>query len=127
MRLATVVACHSASWLPRVPMRTSRRASTGSATRAARRAGLGARERLDAAAWSAVGIRGFEPEQACQGVRIGDYGVRIAAERLQFFRRTQKEFLDHESRDILNAFARLGRKRGEFWREPFEFRPADVF
>ena len=111
-RAATVRACHSASWLPRVPMRSGECISRG-----------GAAIRVLVAALGGAAPR-RQPEQPVQRVRIGR-DERLVADRLQLFGRRQQQLLDDQPGDLVDAGARLGRQPGELRLEPCQLRLAD--
>ena len=94
-RAATACACHSASWLPRVPIRSGARASSTAACSAgcSRSVALGllvladrlsANSRFSASAYAAT---------------------RFVADRLQLFGRRQQQLLDDQARDLVDRRA----------------------
>ena len=111
-RAATVRACHSASWLPRVPMRSGECISRGGS---AIRAVFAAPRRTAPRRRARTGGSG-RPSRRDQG---------LVADRLQLLGRRQQQLLDEELRDLVDAGARLGRQAGQLRLEPRQLRLAD--
>src|SRR5262245_52296626 len=116
-RAATVRACHNASWLPRVPRRSSGMSE-----------GSFARERLDlpigAFPRAIAGVAQSEEPGQCFRIRADGVGI---GHRFELFGRGEEQLLDNQARDLVDASAGLRRQRRELEVEPIEFRAPDGF
>ena len=109
-RALTVLACHNASALPRVPMRhvvvigASRPRGGGVSARAA-----------------SVGRRILvEREEAPQGGRAGIHRL-VIVDGLELFGGREEQLFDHQAGDLVDAGTRVGSEAGEPGREALQF------
>ena len=110
----TVLACHSARRLPRVPIRIG-----GAHERGALLAGAGVGSGFARCSSAA------EPEQAGSAPRRRPRG-RLVADRLQLFGRREQQLLDDQPGDLVDAGAGFRWQAGELGLEPQQLGLADA-